>query len=200
VVKGSIVLATEDQLSEEIGLKLAADAGLHVAQKLRQGGNGYLKKRMRSFCEIARQVPVVVLADLDRQSCPVTMMRSWLWGQRPTPGLVFRVAVAEVESWILADHRAISSLFNLHDRVIPRDPDALLDPKATLIQLASRAPRVVREDLVPRANSISTQGLGYNKRLSDLVNTKWDLERAAVRSRSLRRAQAALRKLAKRLL
>ena len=181
-------------------MKLAADAGLHVAQKLRQGGNGYLKKRMRSFCEIARQVPVVVLADLDRQSCPVTMMRSWLWGQRPTPGLVFRVAVAEVESWILADHRAISSLFNLHDRVIPRDPDALLDPKATLIQLASRAPRVVREDLVPRANSISTQGLGYNKRLSDLVNTKWDLERAAVRSRSLRRAQAALRKLAKRLL
>ena len=65
MVKGSIVLATEDQLSEEVGLKLAANAGLNVVQKLRQGGNGYLKKRMRNFCEIARQVPVVVLADLD---------------------------------------------------------------------------------------------------------------------------------------
>lgn len=200
MVKGSIVLATEDQLSEEIGLKLAADARLNVAQKIRRGGNGYLKKRMRNFCEIARQVPVVVLADLDRQSCPVTMMRSWLRGQRPTPDLIFRVAVAEVESWILADHRAVSSLFNLHHGVIPREPDALLDPKATLIRLAGRAPRIVREDLVPRANSISTQGLGYNMRLSDLVNTTWDLDRAAARSQSLRRAQEALRKLAKRLL
>jgi hypothetical protein len=200
VVKGSIVLATEDQLSEEVGLKLAADAGLNVVQKLRRAGNGYLKKRMRNFCEIARQVPVVVLADLDRQSCPVTMMRSWLRGQHPTPDLIFRVAVAEVESWVLADHRAIASLFKLHLGVIPREPDALPDPKATLIQLAGRAPRIVREDLVPRGNSISSQGLGYNNRLSDLVNTSWDPDRAAARSPSLRRAQEALRKLALRLL
>lgn len=200
MVKGSIVLATEDQLSEEVGLKLAADAGLNVVQKLRQGGSGYLKKRIRNFCEIARQVPVVVLADLDRQSCPVTMMRSWLQGQRPTPDLVFRVAVAEIESWVLADHRAISSLFKLQLGAIPRDPDALPDPKATLIRLASRAPKIVRDDLVPRDSSISSQGLGYNKRLSDLVNTSWDPDRAAARSPSLQRAQKALRKLAVRLL
>lgn len=53
MVKGSIVLATEDQLSEEVGLKLAADAGLNVVQKLRRGGNGYLIKRMRNFSKHA---------------------------------------------------------------------------------------------------------------------------------------------------
>ena len=128
------------------------------------------------------------------------MMRSWLRGQDPTPDLIFRVAVAEVESWVLADHRAISSLFKLHLGVIPREPDALRDPKATLIQLASRAPRIVREDLVPHGNSVSSQGLSYNKRLSHLVNTSWDPDRAAARSPSLRRAREALRKLAMRLL
>ncbi len=199
MVRSDVVLATEDQLSEEVGLRLATAEGLVVGQRLRKGGNGYLKSRVRSFCEISRQLPVFMLADLDRQACPVEMMRSWFRGQHPTSNLVFRIAVTEIESWVLADHRAISSLLGLAPAVIPREPDNLIDPKAALIGLARRAPKLIREDLVPRRGSIASQGLGYNTLLSAWIQTKWNPDRAATRSPSLRRTREALRGLANRL-
>ena len=180
-------------------MRLATAAGLAVGERLRKGGNGYLKSRFRSFCLISRQLPVFVLTDLDRQVCPAMMIRLWFRGQHPTPNLVFRIAVTEVESWVLADHRAISSLLGTAPALIPREPDSLVDPKATLIQLARRAPRSIRDDLVPPTRSIASQGLGYNTRLSSLIRTDWNPDRAAARSPSLRRARAALHGLANRL-
>jgi hypothetical protein len=198
-VKTSVVLATEDQLSEEVAVRLATAAGLAVGERLRKGGNGYLKSRIRSFCEISRHLPVFVLADLDLQACPVKVINSWFRGQHPTPNLVFRIAVTEIESWVLADHRAISCLLGTAPGVIPREPDSLIDPKATLIKLARRAPKSIRDDLVPPTGSIASQGLGYNTRLSSLIRTTWNPDRAATRSPSLRRARAALHGLANRL-
>ena len=199
MVRTAIVLATEDLLSEEIGLRLAAEVDLKVGQKLRKGGNGYLKTRIKNFCEISRHMPVFVLADLDREVCPVRMLQSWFRIHRPTPNLVLRIAVTEIESWLLADHRAVSALLKSQLGAIPREPDSLTDPKATLIRLARRAPKQVRNDLVPSAGSIASQGLGYNQRLSELVRTTWEPDRAANRSPSLRRAREALRKLASQL-
>lgn len=39
----TVVLATEDELSEEVGERLLRDAGLLVGIRSRRNGNGYLK-------------------------------------------------------------------------------------------------------------------------------------------------------------
>lgn len=195
----SISLATEDELSEAVGLRLAIDAGLAVHQCFRRDGNGYLKVQIGKFCEIARFQPVVVMTDLDRARCPATLIETWLSGRRRPANLLVRIAVREVESWLLADHKAIRGLLAVERFALPQEPDSLPDPKALLLRFASRAPRAVREDLLSVRGAIASQGLGYNNRLCDMVRSDWDPERASVHSPSLRRTRQRLADLAQRL-
>lgn len=115
-------------------------------------------------------------------------MRLWL-GNRPKPkNLMFRVAVREVEAWLLADHDAIAELFGKRSPKLPQAPDTLPDPKLTLINFAKKAPSAVRKEIVPAPGAAASQGLGYNRVLCPFVQKHWDPFRAAERSESLRRA------------
>lgn len=101
-----IALATEDALSESVGLRLLAEpsCGLRCESRLRRNGAGYLRSRMQSWCEIARRVPVLVITDLDKKHCPASLVAQWLGTRKRPDSLLIRVAVREIESWLLADH------------------------------------------------------------------------------------------------
>lgn len=76
---------------------------------------------------------------------------------------------------------------------LPDAPDDIPDPKQALLKLAKKAPRSVRDDIVrqgERGNLL--QGLGYNTRLVNWVNSEWSPKRAAERSPSLARARKRL--------
>lgn len=196
-----VALATEDALSEAVGKRLLIDAGytLTPSPLLRRNGFGYLRSKMDSWCEMAKRKPVVLLTDLDASPCPVELLRNWK-GTRRIPGnLVLRVAVREMESWIMADHDALRTLVG--DRgSLPPAPDTLADPKQYLLRLVARqARRRIREDLVAENGAIASQGIGYNARLSELVATVWSPARAAQRSESLRRARLRLSELVDRM-
>ncbi|RTQ36871.1 DUF4276 family protein [Variovorax gossypii] len=194
-----LVLATEDELSETVGLCLAAEAGLEVGQQLRRGGFGYLKSRLRNFCEIALHQPVFLLTDLDRTKCGSTLVDKWMGDLERPENFVFRVAVREIESWLLADHDAIRSLLGGRVGRLPSDPDSLPDPKQALLALAARAPRDIRDDLVATEGALASQGLGYNARLCHMVRQNWQPARAADRSASLAKARMRLKELAERI-
>lgn len=193
-----VVLATEDALSEAVGQRMVedADSGLTVTQTLRQGGFGYLKSRMRSFCELARRTPVLLLTDLDTEECPATLIEDWSRRDAIPKRLLFRVAVRQVESWLLADRDGMARLLKVSTRLLPRDPDVLPDAKRSLLQLAQRAPRAIREDLVAESGAAAAQGLGYNAVLSSFVRTSWNPSRAEHRSSSLARARMRVSELA----
>lgn len=191
-----IVLATEDEISECVGRQLAAEAGLEVGQALRKGGNGYLRSRINNFCEMAARQPVLLITDLDQFRCPSRLMHDW-FGRRAKPDeLIFRVAVHEIESWLLADHEAFRSLLGRRSSKLPPSPDLLPDPKNVLLDLARRAIRDVRDDLVAENGAIARQGLGYNSRLSAWIEDAWEPARAAQRSPSLAKARLRLHELA----
>ena len=192
-----VALATEDELSEAVGRRLLAETngGLRPSLLFRQGGFGYLRTNVDKWCELALRVPVVLLTDLDKSRCPRRLLDQWL-GKRTQPNdFIFRVAVRETESWLLADHVAIRQLVGPRGR-LPPNPDELPEPKSFLLKLASRANKEVRDDLVAQRGAISSQGIGYNTRLSIFVQNAWDPERAAQRSQSLSRARERLRELA----
>jgi hypothetical protein len=194
----SIVLATEDVLSEQAGLRLAREAGLTVHQQLRRGGSGYLKSRIPNFCEMALFQTVVVISDLDQLPCPSELLADWLGPRKKPDNLLIRVAVREIESWLLADHQAMRELLGRRAGTLPREPESLRDPKGTLLNLARNAPRSVRQDLLPEPGSIASQGLGFNSRLSSIVKTVWNPARAAERAPSLRKMRVRLRELVQR--
>ena len=119
----SITLATEDELSEEVCLRLAQEVGLTVHQRLRRGGSGYLRSRVMNFRQMAEHIPVLMLTDLDQSLCAPTLISDWLGLQQRPPGFLFRVAVREVESWLLADHAAMSDFLGLNMGALPNEPD-----------------------------------------------------------------------------
>jgi hypothetical protein len=197
-----LTLATEDELSEAVTLRiLAAFPSITIGACVRRGGNGYLRSRIRNFCEMARrQGPVLVVTDLDTNVCPAALREDWLRRETQPPGLLLRVAEREIESWPLADHDAVATLLGKPwQRRLPDNPDGLLDPKGFLLHLAKYSPKEVRRDLCAEKGAIAIQGLGYNTRLCHLVGTEWQPDRAAGRSPSLRRALERIRHLARTL-
>jgi hypothetical protein len=194
-----ICLATEDSLSEVVGLRLVAETGLEVSLCLRKGGNGYLRSRIQSFCEISRQHPVLLITDLDRGQCPAALIGDWFRERQRPDDFLVRVAVREIESWLLADHAAMAGFMGIASRSLPRSPDGLIDPKAHLISLARTGTRDVREALVPDVRAIAAQGVGYNSRLTEFVRESWQPARAALRSPSLARTRIRVAELADRV-
>jgi hypothetical protein len=192
-----IAVATEDELSEAIALRLISELKRphHVTHALRRNGFGYLQSKMDSWCQMAEHQIMMVLTDLDQANCLVEFRDQWL-ADRPLPtSLIFRIAVREVESWVLADHQAMRELVGKKG-VLPTQPDALPDPKQALLGLGKTAPKSVRDDLIRTIDGQLRQGVGYNARLKHWINTAWSPERAAERSPSLFRARIRIQEAA----
>jgi hypothetical protein len=98
-------IATEDVLTEAVGLKLIAKflPGFEVDLKLGKKGNGLLKSKIAAYCHIAERTPFILITDLDGISCAPSLLSSWLGHLNPPKNFLFRVAVREVEAWLLAD-------------------------------------------------------------------------------------------------
>jgi hypothetical protein len=190
----SFAVATEDQLSETVAELLLAQTGnFSVAQRLRRDGFGYLKRQCRSFDKVARNVmPVLLLTDLDNAPCPPALIAAWL-PNAPHRRLLFRVAVREVESWLIADRKAIADFLGVPLAKVPNNPDELPNPKQTLLGLVRRCKsRAIKKDILPADPGTSQVGLGYNDQLSRFVREQWKCTRAAKASPSLARAVACL--------
>lgn len=193
-----ITLATEDALSEAVGERLIDEQGaaLEIGQRLRRNGSGYLRMRIPNFCAMADLQPVFLITDLDRLPCPSALLSDWIGRRKQPAGFLLRVAVREIESWLLADHEALRRVLARPHERLPNAPDQLEDPKRFLIDLARRGPRRLREAIVPEDGAIAVQGLGYNEVLVDVVRRLWNPSRAAQRSQSLQRARVRLADLA----
>jgi hypothetical protein len=192
----ALSLLTEDVLSEAVALQLLSEVGIPAqnVQLLGRNGFGYLRSKVANWKELARRRYVLLLTDLDQLACPVAMRRDWLGADPIPPQLWMRIAVREVESWLLADHDAMRQLMGRAGK-LPAAPDELPDPKAHLLRLAQQAPRRVRQELVKEKDAMASQGIGYNTVLCEWVRTTWCAQRAAERSPSLRRTRLRLQDL-----
>ena len=188
-----INLVFEDAISEFIMLKLLNSFGnkFFVGTSFPGYGFGYIKSNINGFNQAAVATPFFVLTDLDKYECPVNLMQEWLPAPQK-PNLLFRVAVREVEAWILADIEGFSSYIGVSKVNFPEEPEKEPDPKRTLIELVKRSrKRLIKEDIIPINNNAKI-GPNYNDRLMDFVGAFWDIERAIGRSESLKRTYRRL--------
>jgi len=137
----------------------------------------------------------VVVLDLDQEPCAVTYVKSLL--PERAAGMILRIAVREIEAWLLADRERIAAFLHVAVANVPLNPDLEPDPKATLINLARRCrKKALRDDIVPRLNSGLKIGPGYAGRISEFVTKeeyRWRPEVAAEHSDSLKRCIRALK-------
>ncbi|MCI5142242.1 MAG: hypothetical protein D3909_11105 [Candidatus Electrothrix sp. ATG1] len=195
-----ITLAVEDYLSEAVARRLLEQVSpnYRVSQCLCKAGHGYLQSKINSFNQAAQFTPFFVLTDQDR-GCPPEKISRWL-KQEASRYFVFRIAVMEVESWVMAHREAFAEFLGVSLDRVPRKPDELEDPKRSLLALAvrSRSSRL-RADLIPASGSTATVGPDYNNRLSQFIQTGWDVFEAEKNSESLRRAVVRISELASSL-
>jgi hypothetical protein len=193
-------IATEDELSEAVAVRLInrAFGNGRIGNRLGLKGNGYLIKKLPSLRQMANREPVLVLTDLDDTECAPNLLKKWLGGQALPDNLLLRVAVRETEAWLLADRVGMANLLGISPNKIPLNPESLPDPKRFLLQLAHKAKREVRSELIATKGAVASQGLGYNRLLSSFVKSDWQLDDATNNSESLSKAVIRLRQLAER--
>jgi hypothetical protein len=190
-----INLAFEDSLSNAVQVKILHHAnrafvpGFHFTR----GGFGYLKKNIKAFNRASRVQPFFILTDLDRYECPPELMRDWIHDSFH-PNLMFRIAVHSVEAWLLADRINLAQFLKVSTAKIPRDVDALPNPKAALLGLAAASrSRMFREALVRFRGTNCIPGPDYNGTLIRFVTSSWNIADASQHSESLRRTVEAVK-------
>ena len=188
-----IYLVVEDDLSDALLRKILKESHNDFAVGASYGkrGYGYIQQKVQAFNIAAKGTPFLVLSDLEAECAPA-QVRAWL----PIPkhhNLLFRIAVREIEAWLLADRAGFASFLSVRTELIPKNTDAIPKPKRLLIGLAKRSrKRSLREAIVPRPGTTAKVGPDYNGQLSSFVSSAWDIREALVHSESLRKAVKAL--------
>ena len=191
-----VILVTEDLLSDAVSTQLLSHFGIDIVQNVIYEGKTYLQRKARGFNQTARAAcGVFMLTDLDSPNlCPPALIAAWLHSPR-NPRFLLRVAIMEVESWVMADRRAFAEFLSIPTHRIPPNTDEIPNPKEFVVSLARRSRNHrLREALVPKQMTKTVKtGSGYNNLLREFVLTQWDIERAASVSPSLNRTLARLR-------
>lgn len=189
-----INLVFEDTLSEAVLKEMLKQSQrpFSVGNCLNQRGYGKIKKIISGLNYAAKGMPYLVLTDLDNAECPLVIISEWLT-QPKHPNLLFRIAVKEVEAWLLAHREAFAEFLGISVSLIPANVDEIPDPKQLLIYLAKKSKkRNLRDAIVPDRHSTAKIGKDYNGQLIQFVQNNWQVEAAQVNSRSLQRAMNAL--------
>jgi len=194
-----IAVVAEDRLTEAVLLKCISVVlpAYSVARTEVKNGRGNVQRELVAYSTLAQVMPVVIGVDLDGDDCAPTLLGSW--GRLPPqPGLLLRIAVREIEAWVLADQRRVATFIGAAPKEIPKRPDALNDPKRSLLEVARAYARPeLKADLVPRNYDASYPRIGraYNLRMCEFVAAKWRPQVARDKSESLNRALVALEQL-----
>lgn len=188
--KVSVVLLSEDQLSDAVLRRLVSENGrLKAAPESGPvGGFGNLKKRARAFNYAAQYRPAIFLTDLDSRPCCMGLIQEWLGNAVLHRHFLLRIAVREVESWLFADAESLAEYLRIPLSKIPNSVDDIEDPQQTMFNLARMSKSSdIRKGLPPKVGQ--KVGPDYNQVLSHYVSSKWNPKRAGAISPSLRRAR-----------
>ncbi len=182
VVEGELDGAVLSKVVEQFG------NGLSICRVLLMRGCEKIRSDIPRFKNASNVIPHVVLTDLDQNECAPSLMKAW-GVDNNKENLLFRVAVREVEAWLLADREGFAKYLNLPVSKMPLYPELENDPKQTLLNLVRKCKkrRLVGE-LVPAAGSSASIGPLYNARMGEFVRDCWNIERAITNSDSLSRA------------
>lgn len=180
--------ATEGIVDEAVVRRLVREVGAEPGPVHGKNGKPHLRKHIHGYNNAAQYSPWMVLVDLNHDAqCAPPLRTDWL--KTPADFMCFRIAVREVEAWLLADPENIARFLGVAPSRIPPDVEALLNPKEAMVNLARHSRRRdLREDMVPRPGSGRPIGPAYASRLIEFADKLWAPQTAAEHSESLRRS------------
>lgn len=190
--------AVEGNLDEAVLRRLIGDSGAMLGSVYGRKGKNHIRDKIQGYNNAANFHQWIVMVDLDEDaSCAPDLRNQWL--PAPAPHMLFRVAVREIEAWLLGDRDRLARFIHIPRAKVPSPPESLMDAKRAMVDLGRMSSRRdIREDLVPRPGSGRTVGAAYSSRLTEFVTDQqkgWRPEVAAQACDSLRRFINRLRTL-----
>ncbi|MBF0557106.1 MAG: DUF4276 family protein [Nitrospirae bacterium] len=146
-----IDIVYEDELSGTVIRKLLKHHNkFSIGNSYPKCGVTKIKKKIKGYNNASIYTPYFVLTDLDTKKCASELIKEWIDFPKH-PNLIFRVAVREVEAWVLADRKGFSSFASVNITKIPPKPDEIADPKLKLLEIIRKSKkRALKEDILPR--------------------------------------------------
>lgn len=186
--------AFEGSLDGAVVRRLLRHAGALPGDLYRQR-KSYLLEKLQGFNVSARARPWVVVVDLDHDAgCAPEVVRDWL--PAPSYFMNFRVAVREVEAWILADRERLARYLQVPETRITGTPEEIDYPKEYLINCARESSSSrIRKGIVPGPGSRRVEGPAYLSLLTGFVadaERGWRPDVASDHSESLERCIRSL--------
>ena len=182
-----VSVATEGAVDTAVARRICKEVELEVATVYGEHGKQRLDRSLKGYNAAARYRSWFVLRDLDTDVDCAPRLRERLLDS-PSPGMAFRIAVREVEAWLMADRKSFSRYFGVSVGLVTNDPESVRHPKDHLVSVVRRSrSRRIRDDVVPRDRSKARIGPGYSSRLIEYVQSAWSPAAASDRSESLRR-------------
>ncbi len=184
--------AVEGVVGEAVLRRLIGEAGAILGVVYGKQGKQHLRRQLGGYNQAARLNPWVLLVDLNHDGrCAPELRSSWIPDQAPQ--MCFRIAVREVESWLLADVQGLAQFLRVARARVPSNPEGIDYPKRIMVDLAGRSrSRAIREDMVPRPGANRSIGPAYSSRLIQFVQAAWRPVIAEANSDSLRRCRRRL--------
>jgi hypothetical protein len=179
-------------VDEVVVRTLLGHAGREAGTIYVQGGKSRLLAKLAGFNAAACLSPWVVLVDLNGDTvCAPEFVAETM--PAPSAHMIFRVAVRQVEAWLMADRERLARYLRVSQARIPRDPEAESDAKQTMVNIArASSDRRVRQDMVPTPGGGRKTGPNYAGRLIEFATQRWRPDVAAERADSLSRCMRRL--------
>ena len=195
----------EDRPSLEVAVKLVDHRNARHRRKIhfRDGfpsithGFGNIKRNCNHYLRMAQSgIYTFCMTDLDNRVCTSALLRDWFYIPDGQPielpeQIIFRIAVREVEAWVIADLEAWAEYIGISTRYFTSRPDELEDPKKHIFEAIRRkGTHRLRKAMLP--HGYASIGPEYNHIVCHFIARQWHPARAAERSPSLMRALVAM--------
>lgn len=186
-------LVLEGVLEEPVARKIVNYCGHEVGNCFGKTGVVFIRNKAYKYHDITKtNRAVFVLTDFSDAgcSCPIEARNKYLYSRIPQPSELYhlRFAVAELESWLLADCTGISQYLLVDKKMIPSSPDNESDPKQVLVNLARKSRKgSIKKAMVPYQGHGGVVGPLYVSTMCEFVEHFWDIRSAATSSPSLER-------------
>lgn len=186
----------EGNVDEAVAQTLASCTGFSAAQVYVKGGRAKIAAKVRDYFRTAGRHPWFVLVDLDGDPCPSGLLRSWSVFSH-APSFVCRVAVREIEAWLLADRERFAHFLKVSPATLPAAlPEDVAVPKRFIVELAARSrSREIQSDMQPTVRSKRREGPAYSSRLREFIGSYWRPHEARAQSQSLDSCMTRLEEL-----
>lgn len=196
-----INLLAEGYMEEIVAERLIPFCNHEIGFVYGKKGCDYIREKATAFRHLAtHETGLLILTDFcdTKLECVTKALQLYVYDRLPSPPktFLFRFAVNELESWLLADRKKLAEFLGISIAKMPLKPECEPNPKQTLVNLARHSKKKrIREGIAPPQGHHAEVGPDYTNLMKEFILRHWDIENASRFAPSLARCIYHLREI-----